>query len=175
MAAEAMAYHRDDLQTRWDDYFAGTRQLLALRRARQRRRLRAGAARPPRSRRAGWPSCSTTVDLVVSPTTAIGSPSYDRLDREGIMGVFGLIFTAYWDGVGNPVLVVPMGFTEGGLPLSLQLAGRPFDEALLVRAGDAYQSVTDWHLQVAPAVADAPRHPLTRTNAPWTTPTSPPP
>jgi aspartyl-tRNA(Asn)/glutamyl-tRNA(Gln) amidotransferase subunit A len=47
-----------------------------------------------------------------------------------------------------------MGFTAGGLPLSLQLAGRPFEEATLVRTGDAYQSVTDWHLRVAPLVTE---------------------
>jgi len=49
---------------------------------------------------------------------------------------------------------VPMGFTAGGLPLSLQLAGRPFEEATLVHVGDAYQSVTDWHLRVAPIVTE---------------------
>jgi len=36
----------------------------------------------------------------------------------------------------------------------LQLAGRPFDEATLVRVGDAYQSVTDWHQQVPPIVTE---------------------
>jgi Asp-tRNA(Asn)/Glu-tRNA(Gln) amidotransferase A subunit family amidase len=152
MAAEALAYHRGDLQSRWDDYFASTRQLLALG-ALVNGADYVQAQRVRRVAQGGLAELFETVDLVVSPTAGIGSPSYDRLDRDGIMNVFRLVFTAYWDGVGNPVLVVPMGFTEGGLPLSLQLAGRPFDEALLVRAGDAYQSVTDWHLQVAPAVA----------------------
>jgi aspartyl-tRNA(Asn)/glutamyl-tRNA(Gln) amidotransferase subunit A len=45
---------------------------------------------------------------------------------------------------GVPGLVVPCGFSEG-LPVGLQLIGRPFDEATLLRAGDAYQRVTDWH------------------------------
>jgi len=44
-----------------------------------------------------------------------------------------------------PALAVPMGFTPGGLPLSLQLAGRPFDEAMLYRIGHAYQQATTWH------------------------------
>jgi aspartyl-tRNA(Asn)/glutamyl-tRNA(Gln) amidotransferase subunit A len=47
-----------------------------------------------------------------------------------------------------------MGFTEGGLPLSLQLAARPFEEALLVRTGDAFQQATDWHLRVPPLITD---------------------
>ncbi|MEN5081629.1 amidase [Bosea sp. TWI1241] len=47
---------------------------------------------------------------------------------------------------GLPALNLPCGFSAGGLPLSLQLAGRPFDEATVLRAGDAYQRATDWHL-----------------------------
>ncbi|HEX9373861.1 MAG TPA: Asp-tRNA(Asn)/Glu-tRNA(Gln) amidotransferase subunit GatA [Roseiflexaceae bacterium] len=52
---------------------------------------------------------------------------------------------------GVPGLVVPCGFSGAGteaaplLPVGLQLIGRPFDEATLLRAGDAYQRVTDWH------------------------------
>ena len=46
---------------------------------------------------------------------------------------------------GIPALVLPSGFTAAGLPLSLQLAGRPFDETAVLRAGAAYQSATDWH------------------------------
>jgi aspartyl-tRNA(Asn)/glutamyl-tRNA(Gln) amidotransferase subunit A len=49
---------------------------------------------------------------------------------------------------------VPIGFTAGGLPLGMQLAGRPFDEALVLRAGDAYQQATDFHLRVPPIVAE---------------------
>jgi aspartyl-tRNA(Asn)/glutamyl-tRNA(Gln) amidotransferase subunit A len=45
---------------------------------------------------------------------------------------------------GMPGLVVPCGFSEE-LPVGLQLIGRPFDEATLLRAGDAYQRATDWH------------------------------
>ncbi len=48
---------------------------------------------------------------------------------------------------GIPALCVPCGFSSGGLPLSLQIAGKPFDEARVLRAGDAYQRVTEWHLR----------------------------
>ena len=54
---------------------------------------------------------------------------------------------------GQPALALPMGFNADGLPLSLQIAGRPFEDALVLRAGDVYQSVTDWHLQVPPIAA----------------------
>jgi aspartyl-tRNA(Asn)/glutamyl-tRNA(Gln) amidotransferase subunit A len=52
--------------------------------------------------------------------------------------------------VGNPVLVVPMGFTADRLPLSLQLAGRHFEEGRLLAVGRAFQQATDWHRQVPP-------------------------
>lgn len=47
---------------------------------------------------------------------------------------------------GMPALNIPCGFSSKGLPLSLQIAGRPFDEATVLRAGDAFQRATDWHL-----------------------------
>jgi aspartyl-tRNA(Asn)/glutamyl-tRNA(Gln) amidotransferase subunit A len=47
--------------------------------------------------------------------------------------------------LGLPALSVPCGFDARGLPLAFQLIGRPFEEATLLRAGDAYQQRTDWH------------------------------
>ncbi len=48
----------------------------------------------------------------------------------------------------RPVLILPMGYGSRGRPLSLQITGRPFDEATVLRIGDAYQQITDWHRQV---------------------------
>jgi aspartyl-tRNA(Asn)/glutamyl-tRNA(Gln) amidotransferase subunit A len=45
---------------------------------------------------------------------------------------------------GGPALVQCMGFSEEGLPLSLQIAGRPFDESTVLRAADAYERATSW-------------------------------
>jgi aspartyl-tRNA(Asn)/glutamyl-tRNA(Gln) amidotransferase subunit A len=61
-----------------------------------------------------------------------------------------LIVTMPFSLAGIPALSVPCGFSAGGLPLSLQIAGRPFDEATVLRAGDAYQRSTDWHLRRPP-------------------------
>lgn len=55
---------------------------------------------------------------------------------------------------GVPGLVVPCGFSEN-LPVGLQLIGRPFDESTLLRAGDAYQRVTDWHTRRPALTPDA--------------------
>lgn len=53
---------------------------------------------------------------------------------------------------GIPALVLPCGFSSGAppLPIALQLYGRHFDEATLLRVGHAYQQVTDWHTRRPP-------------------------
>jgi aspartyl-tRNA(Asn)/glutamyl-tRNA(Gln) amidotransferase subunit A len=49
-------------------------------------------------------------------------------------------------------LAVPNGFTAEGLPLSLQIVCRGYDEAMALRVGWAYQNATDWHERVPPMV-----------------------
>jgi aspartyl-tRNA(Asn)/glutamyl-tRNA(Gln) amidotransferase subunit A len=50
-----------------------------------------------------------------------------------------------WNVTGQPVLALPNGFGRGGLPLGMQIVGRPFDEATILRIGHAYEQATDWH------------------------------
>jgi aspartyl-tRNA(Asn)/glutamyl-tRNA(Gln) amidotransferase subunit A len=45
---------------------------------------------------------------------------------------------------GLPALSVPCGFSRAGLPIGLQIIGRPFDEATVLQIGQAYESATDW-------------------------------
>lgn len=59
-------------------------------------------------------------------------------------------FTAPFDMSGSPSLTLPGGATAEGLPVGFQLIGRHFDEALLLRAGYAYQQATDWHRRRPP-------------------------
>jgi aspartyl-tRNA(Asn)/glutamyl-tRNA(Gln) amidotransferase subunit A len=102
------------------------------------------------------------VDVIMTPTISVGAPSYAELDTVGLARQMQTLFTGYWDAVGNPVLAFPMGFTAAGLPLSAQIAGRPFAEDTLVRVADAYQQQTDWHLRTpAPESSPADRHPET--------------
>jgi aspartyl-tRNA(Asn)/glutamyl-tRNA(Gln) amidotransferase subunit A len=44
-----------------------------------------------------------------------------------------------------PAIAVPMGFSSSGLPLSLQIAARPFDEETVFRIAHAYERATGWH------------------------------
>ncbi|MFC4946983.1 amidase [Pseudonocardia sp. GCM10023141] len=153
MACEALAYHRTDLTHRWDDYFGATRMMLA------QGALVSGAdyVQAQRMRRAAQLALGRLfeqIDVVVCPTISIGAPQLAGfLDgTDDVMALFTYIHTGYWDTVGNPVLALPMGATATGLPLSLQIAGRPFEEATILRAGAAFQARTDHHLRV-PALA----------------------
>ncbi len=157
-AAEAYAYHRNDLQQRWGDFFAATRAMViggVLVDAAdyvQAQRLRRVAQQ-------ALAGLMTEVDAVVAPTAATGAFRYDdMLGRPlDLPALFDTMFTPYWDSLGNPVLAVPIGFTDRRLPLSLQIAGRPFEEALVLAVGHAYQQQTDWHLQLPPLTQPAGR------------------
>jgi len=59
----------------------------------------------------------------------------------------------------NPALVLPCGYSKAGLPLGMQIIGRPFGDAAVLRAGHAYQSATDWH-QRRPALAPGEPQPV---------------
>jgi amidase len=56
-----------------------------------------------------------------------------------------LRFTCPFDSSGSPTITMPGGFTTAGLPIGFQLVGPGLSEALLVRAGAAFQSATDWN------------------------------
>jgi aspartyl-tRNA(Asn)/glutamyl-tRNA(Gln) amidotransferase subunit A len=149
MAAEALAYHRGDLQTRWEDYTRGFR-LIASGGALASAADYVQAQRVRRVVQAEVAALLGRVDALVMPTASAGSPRYDDVlgHEDRISMMFGTVFTPYWDSMGNPVLAVPIGFSSDGLPLSLQIAGRPFDEATILQVGDAFQQATDWHLRV---------------------------
>jgi amidase len=54
-------------------------------------------------------------------------------------------FTAPFDMSGHPTLTLPGGKTADGLPVGFQIVGRHMEEALVLRAGHAFQQATDWH------------------------------
>ena len=60
-------------------------------------------------------------------------------------------FTRPFNVTGHPAASVPCGVTSEGLPIGLQIVGRPFDEATVLRLADAYQRATDWHTRRPPA------------------------
>jgi aspartyl-tRNA(Asn)/glutamyl-tRNA(Gln) amidotransferase subunit A len=62
-------------------------------------------------------------------------------------------YTGHWNLTGLPAVAVPVGFSTAGLPLSMQVIGKPFAEATVLKVADALQRITDWHLAVPPVEA----------------------
>ena len=87
----------------------------------------------------------STVDLLATPTTPVTAAPIEGVDT--IKYRQALRFTAVFDHTWQPSLSVPCGFTTEGLPAGLMLTAAPWQEALLLRAGYAYQRATDWHLR----------------------------
>ncbi len=54
------------------------------------------------------------------------------------------LFTRVFNLTGSPALSTPSGFSKEGLPLSMQIVGRPFEDDLVLRAGHAYERATAW-------------------------------
>ena len=55
------------------------------------------------------------------------------------------VFTKPTNFTGSPTLSMPSGFSEDGMPLSVQFVGKHLSESLLCRIGHAYESVSEWH------------------------------
>jgi aspartyl-tRNA(Asn)/glutamyl-tRNA(Gln) amidotransferase subunit A len=64
-------------------------------------------------------------------------------------------FTGLPSLTGLPAISVPCGFDDDGLPVGMQLIGRPFEEATLLRVASAFQAATSFHLRLPPLVAQA--------------------
>jgi aspartyl-tRNA(Asn)/glutamyl-tRNA(Gln) amidotransferase subunit A len=159
VGAEALAYHEEWMKTRPDDYgtdvrdrlrqgvFVSATEYLKAQRARQLIRNEVDA------RLAG-------LDVLVAPTTPIvATPvGQSEVEVEGARYEVrpSLIrFTRVFNLSGHPVCAVPCGFTATGLPIGMQMVGRPFDEATVLRVADAYQRVTDWHTRRPPVGLEA--------------------
>lgn len=145
LASEAMAFHKNNLQVRWLDYAAATREFLL------RGLLITGSdyVQAQRVRKLGQSETAelfTKFDVIVMPTVSKEAPLFDEIDLSGLKNLTKFN-TMYWNIVGNPAISIPMGFTDTGLPLSIQIASRAFDEATLLRTAHAFQKVTNWHLQ----------------------------
>jgi aspartyl-tRNA(Asn)/glutamyl-tRNA(Gln) amidotransferase subunit A len=84
------------------------------------------------------------VDVVAMPTSP--TPAFPLGDRvsDPLQMYLADVFTVSANLAGLPAVSVPCGFTRGRLPIGLQLTGRRFDEATILRAADAYERETAW-------------------------------
>ncbi len=84
------------------------------------------------------------VDLLAAPTAPTVAFKIGEKTTDPLAMYLEDVCTLPVSLAGMPGLVVPCGFSQN-LPVGLQLIGRPFDEATILRVGDAYQRQTDWH------------------------------
>jgi aspartyl-tRNA(Asn)/glutamyl-tRNA(Gln) amidotransferase subunit A len=93
------------------------------------------------------------VDAVLAPVSPVPAPTIAESDVGNSPDAEAVIqrltrFTRPINYLGLPSLSIPSGFTKAGLPVGMQLVGRSFDEAMLLRIGAAFQRATDFHERV---------------------------
>ncbi len=150
ISAEAAALHGNWLRTRPQDYSPQVRA-----------RLEAGLAIPAASyidslRLRGVAldafcrEVFSKVDVLHAPVVAFQTPTIAETDLNPGPELSALLakvtrLTRPGNFLGVPALSVQAGFSKAGMPVGMQLLGRPFDEATLLALGHAYQSATDFH------------------------------
>jgi aspartyl-tRNA(Asn)/glutamyl-tRNA(Gln) amidotransferase subunit A len=95
----------------------------------------------------------TGTDAVIAPVSPVPAPTIAESDVGNSPDAEAVIqrltrFTRPINYLGLPSLSIPSGFTKSGLPVGMQLIGRSFDEATLLRIGAAFQRATDFHAKV---------------------------
>ncbi len=149
-SSEAATFHGEWLRTRAADYSDQVRgrllQGLAIPATAYINALRARGA-------ALAEFCDqvfSKVDVLHGPVLSIATPTIDETDlgwSERTAQTLARItrLTRPGNYLGLPTVCANAGFTRDGMPIGLQLITRPFDESTALRAGHAFQRVTDWH------------------------------
>jgi len=142
MLSEGLAYHRQNLTKRWNDYGASTRMALATAAGYsaadyiQAQRVRSAAKREV-------DEIFNDCDVILTPTVGAAAPPVNV----DIAKLATLLFTPVWSGVGLPAISIPMGSDAEGMPLGLQIVGRQFDESRVLNVAHVYQQQTKWHME----------------------------
>jgi len=89
------------------------------------------------------------VDVLITPGTALGPSRVGAYQRRGAISTLTLVaarvpFQAMFNVTGQPAAVVPWGLDGNGIPTSIQIVGRPFDEATLLSLGTQIESARPW-------------------------------
>ena len=144
--AECAAAHKDTFPSRRDEYgpaltgyldIGHTVTALQLAEAMQYRLRIAGAIK----------RAMLDCDLLLVPAIATTTLDASAWEREmNVADIAGMtLFTAVFDMTGQPTLSLNGGFDQRGVPMGFQFVGHHLDEALLLKAGHAFQAVTAWH------------------------------
>ena len=95
------------------------------------------------------------VDLLAGPTVPVTAPKLLETQvqtGEQWVGTTSALtqYNRPYNLTGFPAISIPCGFSDTGMPIGLQLAGRPFDELTVLRTAHAYEQATDWHKRRPP-------------------------
>jgi len=138
---EAYAIHEKWLQERPEDYGDRTRERLLAGaflsaadyvNATRRRRILADRFH------------AAIADLDVAVTVSSMDPACPIDDDAMVDRTYGRQARAPFNVTGSPALSVPTGFSSAGMPLAMQIVGKPFEEATVYRVAAAYERETDW-------------------------------
>ena len=154
-SAEPSTYHQRWLRERPDDYGADVRTLLEV----GEMLLATHYLQAQRYRtllRNEFLDAFDKVDIFLCPTlpfaaTPVGAMSVvieNGIEEDMLSAI--MQYTGVPSLTGLPALAVPCGFDPDGLPIGMQLIGRPFDEATLFKFGAAYQALTNFHHEAPP-------------------------
>ena len=143
--SDAAAFHHDRLQAQPEKFGVDVRQ-----------RLETGAAytsgeyilarRTQSILRRQFEDFFDDYDLLLTATTPIAAPPLEGPDAVEQAARLTR-FTSPFNLTGLPAISLPCGFTGDGLPIGLQIVTRPLGEAALLRAANAYEGATEWHLR----------------------------
>jgi aspartyl-tRNA(Asn)/glutamyl-tRNA(Gln) amidotransferase subunit A len=146
--ADAAAFHRERLSAYPDWFGADIRERLEAGRSLSSTDYSL-ARRTQIEGRRQMDEMFQRYDLLILPTTPIIAPlieGNDALEQARRL----TRFTAPFNLTGLPALSIPCGFDSKGMPIGLQLVGKAWGEANLLKAGHAYESATEWHRKLPP-------------------------
>ena len=141
LTSEAYAIHEKWLRERPQDYGSLARErILAGAFVRAADYINATRVRGKLAR--AFHGLFDGIDIAVTASSM--DPACRIDDPEAIERTYGRQARAPFNLSGGPALSVPVGISKAGLPLGMQIVGRPFTEALVYRAGHAYEQATEW-------------------------------
>ena len=88
--------------------------------------------------------------MIATPTSPTPAFKVGEKTENPLQMYLSDIFTISVNLAGLPGMSIPCGFTKAGLPIGLQLIGKPFEETTILKVAHAYEQVTDWHLRKPP-------------------------
>jgi len=86
-------------------------------------------------------------DVIVTPTSPTAAFRFGDKTDDPLQMYLSDVFTISANLAGTPAISINCGFTRSGLPIGLQIFGKPFDEQAILKVAHAYEQATDWHKQ----------------------------